>query len=506
MANWRFGSVFRNSIPPPRPYKVPTFEEIFEKDHSSDIQESQSPNQFVLNLNSQNSKSTNQASSSHQQSKNMFKFSNFLTEHNRNSLKSPIVSETLSKLSKKDLLDEAFFESTTSKKVSEEDLRKKKLLEMAKEKLINKQKKKDQMIKAQQKQENYMKMMASQFSQKHQAKEPRSQDLDNFFSKVKDLSDASPSLKKKLQREVIKQYHDKMTKKSNQEEEYNNKIKNNKNNNKLLRWKQEQKRKDAKVSKINGQKFVDMSAGTVILDQSPSSSSSQSSDMSSAESQFSEMSQLASQSHNPFRVTPPSVMKENFYADTTVANGAISYDDFNDDPNDADAMENETENELKQNRKDDKAVMFTPQLCDKLRVPCRFVTEHPCCQLPQDIGMVARARSMDGSADLKWRFYQSRDGISSRGNRNKGNGRMLSGFRSGYNGNIPYNSWSSPTEIRTPKYFYDGGPDLTSTILSQCWRLTYLNCIFDREHPCCGLTNNSDSLANNVIDKWLRRY
>jgi len=177
MANWRFGSVFRNSIPPPRPYKVPTFEEIFEKDHSSDIQESQSPNQFVLNLNSQNSKSTNQASSSHQQSKNMFKFSNFLTEHNRNSLKSPIVSETLSKLSKKDLLDEAFFESTTSKKVSEEDLRKKKLLEMAKEKLINKQKKKDQMIKAQQKQENYMKMMA------HQAKEPRSQDLDNFFLK-----------------------------------------------------------------------------------------------------------------------------------------------------------------------------------------------------------------------------------------------------------------------------------------------------------------------------------
>ena len=97
-----------------------------------------------------------------------------------------------------------------------------------------------------------MKIMA------HQAKEPRSQDLDNFFSKIKDLNDASPSLKKKLQNEVIKQYHDKMIKKSNQEKEYNNK---------LLRWKQDQKRKDSKkVSKINGQKFVDMSAGTCSSD------------------------------------------------------------------------------------------------------------------------------------------------------------------------------------------------------------------------------------------------
>ena len=94
-----------------------------------------------------------------------------------------------------------------------------------------------------------MKIMA------HQAKEPRSQDLDNFFSKIKDLNDASPSLKKKLQNEVIKQYHDKMIKKSNQEKEKKE------YNNKLLRWKQDQKRKDAKVSKINGQKFVDMSAG-----------------------------------------------------------------------------------------------------------------------------------------------------------------------------------------------------------------------------------------------------
>ena len=29
-------------------------------------------------------------------------------------------------------------------------------------------------------------------------------------------------------------------------------------------------------------------------------------------------------------------------------------------------------------------------MCAKLRVPCRFVTEHPCCKLPQDIGMLGR--------------------------------------------------------------------------------------------------------------------
>ena len=116
---------------------------------------------------------------------------------------------------------------------------------------------------------------------------------------------------------------------------------------------------------------------------------------------------------------------------------------------------------------------------------------------------------MDGSADLKWRLYQSRRGTSG-----SGRGRNLPGFSgSGYNSNIPYNSWSSATDIRVPRYedritvytfkmifsvlqethrktclyfsikflfvryFYDGGPDLTSTILTQCWRLVYLNCL-----------------------------
>ena len=58
-----------------------------------------------------------------------------------------------------------------------------------------------------------------------------------------------------------------------------------------------------------------------------------------------------------------------------------------------DISENETENIVKEatkSSKNDVAEVFTEELCDKLRVPCRFVTEHPCCQLPQDIGMVGR--------------------------------------------------------------------------------------------------------------------
>ena len=58
-----------------------------------------------------------------------------------------------------------------------------------------------------------------------------------------------------------------------------------------------------------------------------------------------------------------------------------------------------------------------------------------------------RPRAMDGSADLKWRLYQSRRGTSG-----SGRGRNLPGFSGGYNSNIPYNSWSSATDIRVPRY------------------------------------------------------
>ena len=70
---------------------------------------------------------------------------------------------------------------------------------------------------------------------------------------------------------------------------------------------------------------------------------------------------------------------------------------------------------------------------------------------------------MDGSADLKWRLYQSRRGTQAAASplgrgRNKADGRMLPGFSSGaaaslrYNSNIPYSSWTQPTDIRVPRW------------------------------------------------------
>ena len=50
----------------------------------------------------------------------------------------------------------------------------------------------------------------------------------------------------------------------------------------------------------------------------------------------------------------------------------------------------------------------TEALCEKLRVPCRYVMEHPWCKSPQRIELVGHARGMDGSPDLRWRFLENR--------------------------------------------------------------------------------------------------
>ena len=76
---------------------------------------------------------------------------------------------------------------------------------------------------------------------------------------------------------------------------------------------------------------------------------------------------------------------------------------------------------------------------------------------------------MDGSADLKWRLYESRRGTS-------GRGRQLGGF-SGYNSNIPYNSWSSATDIRVPRSDINIITLLTRCLLSTVLQNKKLNLI-----------------------------
>ncbi|QQP31621.1 Uncharacterized protein FKW44_025279 [Caligus rogercresseyi] len=69
--------------------------------------------------------------------------------------------------------------------------------------------------------------------------------------------------------------------------------------------------------------------------------------------------------------------------------------------------------------------------------------------MPMD--MVARARSMDGSADVIWRRT----------------GRSLSGFKETRTGrNIVYDHATSRTSVRTPKYTFDGfGLEITANLL-----------------------------------------
>ena len=81
-------------------------------------------------------------------------------------------------------------------------------------------------------------------TQKPLVKEPRSQELDSFFSKVKGFTN-NKDAQKKLNHELIKRYHEKLMKKSGSHEK---------------------SEKEAALSQIHGRPYVDMSSGTRILD------------------------------------------------------------------------------------------------------------------------------------------------------------------------------------------------------------------------------------------------
>ena len=110
------------------------------------------------------------------------------------------------------------------------------------EELRRKQQRKAQYIKAQQRHDQYVQLLQHQDTQL--VKEPRSQDLDNFFAKVKDFNNNKGS-QKKLKHELIKRYHEKLMKKSGSHEK---------------------SEKEAALSQIHGRPYVDMSSGTRILD------------------------------------------------------------------------------------------------------------------------------------------------------------------------------------------------------------------------------------------------
>ena len=174
----------------------------------------------------------------------LLQFSNILSEYSRSAL--PQQQQTGTSLAQKaeDYLQGALFSpaTTPAPAPAPEEARKLRLLELAREELRRKQQRKAQYIKAQQRHDQYVQLLQHQDTQL--VKEPRSQDLDNFFAKVKDFNN-NKSSQKKLKHELIKRYHEKLMKKSGSHEK---------------------SEKEAALSQIHGRPYVDMSSGTRILD------------------------------------------------------------------------------------------------------------------------------------------------------------------------------------------------------------------------------------------------
>ena len=325
------------------------------------------------------------------QSHNVMKFSNQLSENNRNSqIESPGSSN---KYMYDDIFGQSRVEtSPTTTTVSYEELRKQKLLELAKQELMKKQRLKSQRIKSQQKQEKFLKLnnYLQQQKKKILEKTPRSQQLDNFFSKIQGFSSSKTS---QFKPDFIKKYQagapSGLIKKSDQEEQFHG------------GWKKKNKKKTAGsgFSKFNGQQYLDKSTETKILDSSLAGSSSLA-QIASEKTPVQSSRHEAVTTGEDIGIFKP-LKSETFLAGTTSTTPPPTTTTTATPPVrrvwvDVEERENETENRVSSGSagKRKEPSLFTMEVCEKLRVPCRFVTEHPCCSLPQDIDMMGRLVSL----------------------------------------------------------------------------------------------------------------
>jgi hypothetical protein len=150
--------------------------------------------------------------------------------------------------------------------------------------------------------------------------------------------------------------------------------------------------------------------------------------------------------------------------------------------------------------------IFSSEMCYALRVPCRFVSDHPCCEYLTPLEMAARSRAMDGSADLKWRGATRLHG-SEEQKESSAMARSLRLPQSAMPNLISYTSADNETSVQTPTYHYSKSPEAIYTILGQCWRLHYLRCgsADTAGHPCCQLVSNPGPMtpADNALTRWL---
>ena len=362
---------------------MPTFEEIFEVDHSATTEAAQ---HVVLNLKPGDGSAVGAAGG---HSNNLMTFSSQLSpsqlsENNRNSqIESPASSN-------KYMYDDIFGQPRvpTSTTASYEELRKQKLLELAKQELLKKQRLASQRIKSQQKQEKFLKLnnYLQQQKKKTLEKSPRSQQLDNFFSKIKSFSSSKTS---QFKPDFIKKYQavapSGLIKKSDQEEQFHG------------GWKKK-KKAGSGFSKFNGQQYLDKSMETKILDSSLAGSGSLAQIASEKTPAQSSRHDVVTTGEDIGAFKP--LKSETFLAGTpstpppptTITTTTTTPKPVRRVWLDVDERENETENLVSSSsaggRKE--PTQFTAEVCERLRVPCRFVTEHPCCSLPQDIDMMGR--------------------------------------------------------------------------------------------------------------------
>jgi len=562
LANFRFGSVFRNAIPPKRDYSPPSYEDIFEKTirqekfHSeSTTRRSHAIPQFDPFPNSQAFPETDRNSES--TTANYFRSQlNAIQERNQQMLfgkEEPKISTTqrstprttprTTEMSLKKRREEQYLkaqqkllqlqrEQATRIKAQQSQSKLMQMVIAKQKELEERRRKKEQELKRREKekeekrrqegeeeskrrfgyvrsdregsmsqsnQNQYQTQFSNTNFDRYSAEEERKSEADQRRQQAEEKKKAyeEEKLRLQLEDERMKRQKEKEAallkkqeleekkrvlleemerRKAEEEEAEKARKKDAAYKEKLDRWRS----KYQKLSLPTGQKFIDKSTETKILDSTK-------------------------------KKTEAIKLDKN----ANVASAGTSWPDK--------VAENELENrvgssvdslpEVKQKKKIGNP--FTQEVCESLRVPCRFVTEHPCCKLPQRIELVGRPRAMDGSADLRWRFMQSRG--------RQAEGRMIEGFGSNRksvsmqpvsssfsvlsrpSSSIPYSHYTSKGGVSVPRYHYNGGPAVTSTILRQCWRLTYLNCARERDHPCCSLNSGGGQRSTNMLDRWLSR-
>ena len=151
---------------------------------------------------------------------------------------------------------------------------------------------------------------------------------------------------------------------------------------------------------------------------------------------------------------------------------------------------------------------YSRAICYELKVPCRFVSDHPCCAYSMHMDLVARARSMDGSADLVWRpnIQENKHDARARSLTSTSKSSEVQKYTLRRRKPVLYNFSTSKRGVSIPRYEYKGyGPEVTGNLLANCWRMmAYVKCSVLKSHPCCNInTKPSGPPTLGRVSRWL---